>query len=1195
MVEPLAAVIRNSLFPSRFALQGTSSTLATVKAMHYQQHQSFFSSNTLSPLPRQTKGKEREIMEPRFYRILQCKEWSCCSPKHLLCCPNHSLSFMLQELLPHRERPVRRFQSTRAPLTSRKHRTRFSIGAQQRHASHTTQSAPSSSLPDQPEASTSTLAWSQRQHAIKRISTLAEAPLDKFKLRDAWGAMEIVFADPECYSALDKDILLQFSRKFCDKVEEFYDDASQVEQLKKWREHFRTLVEWLKGELPPTLATQQHHALGFLTARSRALHNQTEAAIEILKKIRATWRENWLDPEIDHTYQSIYASIFYFNDAVHVVQFLDQHFFYEYFRPPYCFFYRDPAEPTSIQSRYHHLLYILSTIRNPTSFFTKDHDKHSRDWRTIGQLLILAYCEHKLPQLALRVYEALQHLKDPWEDMLKLRLVRALARGGSFDEAYRIYATVPETASEYTRTGMHLFALQGDAQRAYSFYWKHKKNASNHSNRVMMLFSHAIQGMTANVRDLFEETYPKDSEGRYTGFQPDVMDYAVATFAHARRSDPEGIEYWLNRMNEDGIKPNLHVYSSIIESYMQSGNLRVISDVLDQMRATGLYPNTVVYTNIITALGRHHTPDTAEAIFKRALRENVKPDIAMVGALMNCYVEAGSWNEVVELFKSLDSNHKTPIQINIELYNMVLKAYVLMGAPFRVVALLFEKLDNDPNVSPTDITFALLLQSACDAGYMSAAMDIFKEMDKRAGRGAKSLVNPFVFTILMSGFLRKGDKEQAMAVYEDMLSRGILPTAITFNTVLSYYSNEQNVDSLRIAHEFMTHATRQEEDVPVMAEHNLQQSPVQAVYEPVLRGYAANGDVEGFERLLNELLNSGGQLTITVLTALLELYQKKDRPESAKKVWDHLLEIGQEMLESVKFVMKGQPDANPPHIDALCVPLTIYLDLLSQRGEHEQVLQVWQDYQKKGFSFNFYSWNKLGVFLIRAGHYERAFEVLDRIIMPYSRIVIARQELVRKIDPERIFIPPFEILNETDLSFLRTVIVPDRPLSSSKRSRLMKRRMIRDPDDALLTSIAFTPLSTSHSSSSPDSTSSSSQFDTPTTSPDTSVPEFVRPLKALASASGSPAVPRPQFALMQNLLFAYQRMRAGQPAIPSVDPGALGDLYYSDYTPEQQAETQRKLEDIHKQFPGAVRAVLEFQASERAHLNENYQKVYIWG
>lgn len=1239
MVEPLVVAIRNSLFPVRSVLQGKSpATVLAGGSMHYQQQTSFFSSNLLGPSPRQTKGKEREREEPRLRRVLQCREWSCCNARNFLYCPEHGIPFMLQELLPPRERPIRRFQSPKAHIANRfskytSPRTRSLPNGQRRHASHAVRPtrAPSRSR-GQPEASSSTRPESASTPArtlppLSHLSKFIEGKtLADFDLEEAWKAFNIVLqteiADGGVIPARRGEELLVFIQRFCDKIELFYQEDDSFHKLKLHRERLRTMIDWLRKNYR---ANSEYRVVfvQHLNARTLAMFGQFESATEILESLRAMQRE----PQtlILKTYTSIISSIFYFRDSLHVVDFLTQHFFFEYFHPPYCHHYRDEGA-TALTLLHPRLLYILASLQDPVSLFRAKVDKPLPDRYRVYQLLILAYCHYKLPQLALRVYESFPASPKRKKDMdgqLKLRIVRALVRGGYFDDAYRLYSTVPEDTPEHRNTGIHLFALQGDHNAIEKQF--RAKSRSKH-RRAMLLSSLAVRGRTWELRNLFEELYPRGDNGEYTHAVPSAMDYAIAIYAHARRSNPEGIQFWVDRMAKDGIKPNLYAYSSIIQSYLQTGDLSAVAGVLDQMRGAGLAPNVVVYTNIITALTRNHKPSTAEGIFKRALSEEVIPDQAMVGALMNCYVEAGQWNDVVRLFKSLEENKRSPLRLTIEMYNIALKGYVLMGAPFRVIATLFERLDADENVAPTPITFALLLQSACDSGNMGAAMDIFQEMDRRAKQHSESLMNPFTFTILMAGFLRKGDKDKAMEIYRDMSERGIQPTSITFNTVLSYYSNEKAHESLQVAYEFMTRIAKRREDAPIIAEDNLTLSPIHLVYEPLLRGYSSKGNVEGFEKLLQEMLDAGGKVTVTVLTYLLNLYRQKDRLDSATKVWSHLLDLGTETMNAAKFPREGK-DSIESRTDILCVPLTIYLDMLSSAGEHEEVLETWQDYQRRGFSFNFFNWNRLGEYLVCAGEYERAFEVLDRIILPYIRIM--RNETRESsnasqdstVDPEagkseeeEVWRSPFDVLNKTSLSFLQSIIIPARPLSSLIRSKVVGRRSLRNLDDDIVSALSHrrppnspsTVPPTQPSDVSSPSPSSSEQAPVtplhPTSEPQTSqpldfnsIPDFVRPLWALGHKPEGNA-PQIHYSLSHHLLIGIQRLRAGQPPVASSSPAQAShqDLYHVDYSREQQERVREMLGRIHVKYPDAVASVLEFEEKEKMRLGDSYNKLYTW-
>lgn len=1151
---------------------------------------------------------------------------------------------MLQELSLPRERRLRRFQNPKAYPVHRlsKRNSSSSSNGQRRHTSHATARSTrtfsqshqnNGSSSSTPSSSSSTMSETNRPPHLIHLARYTRVDVENLRLDDAWRSFITFLADKEGVERTTRDnqdhIIVLFAERFCDKIELLYEKDDSIYELKIQRQRFRKMVYWLQARIHVSESMRRHvTSIQHLLARCRSMHGQFEAAIEILEKIRVPGSQ--ADLMIAKTYTSLYSAIFHFQDALHVVEFLKSHFFKEYFHPPYCFYFRDEGV-AALVNRHPRLLFILSSLQDPVSLIKSQEVPNERNWVQITVLLILAYCRYKQPQLAFCVYEAAFESQDCFTDnrfpydLLKLRLVRALAQDNYFDDANRLYNEVPATAPEHMNTGMHLFALQGRLNSMDS-----TPKLSKH-HRVMGLLNLAIRGHVTQLHHRFEEYYPRDENESYRRTKPQVMDYAIAIYCYARCSDPEGIDYWIERMTKDRLKPNLYVYSSMIQSHFRSGNLEAITTVLDRMREAGIAPNVVIYTNIITALNKHHKPSTAEGIFKRALLEKVMPDQAMVGALLNCYVDAGQWNEAIRLFRSLEENTRSPLKLTIEMYNIALKGYVIMGAPFRVVATLFERLDANRNIKPTPVTFALLLQSACEAGYMGAAMDIFREMDKRATSGTQSLMNPFTFTILMAGFLRKGDKERALQVYQDMIDRGINPTSVTFNTVLHYYSNEQAAGSLQVAYEFMTRVATRQGDIT--GEENLQLSPINLVYEPLLRGYSSNGNVEGFERLLDEMLDAGGEVNVSVLTYLLDLYRQKDRLQQATKVWNHLLELGVEKMAAAKFPQEGKDDIESS-TDMLCVPLTIYLDTLSRSEEHDRVLEVWQEYQKQGFSFNFFNWNRLGEYLIRAGEYERAFEVVDRIILPYIRVVrneartSTASDSTETVDEEQepTWRPPFDVLNKTDLSFLNAIITPIRPFSGSTRSKIIRYRSQRDSSDDAATVLALNhpptptvstppplPMPTSEeeeefdptldSFGAPDETQPDRSYlpfvaSRPSTSDDLSfetIPDFLRPLYTLSFTSVGNN-PRIHWSLLHHLLIGLQRLRAGQPAVQTSTPGQMSDadLYGVDYSPEQQKRVRALLEKIFKEYPDAVKVVMEFDEQEKYRLADNYDKVYIW-
>jgi hypothetical protein len=89
---------------------------------------------------------------------------------------------------------------------------------------------------------------------------------------------------------------------------------------------------------------------------------------------------------------------------------------------------------------------------------------------------------------------------------------------------------------------------------------------------------------------------------------------------------------------------------------------------------------------------------------------------------------------------------------------------------------------------------------------------------------------------------------------------------------------------------------------------------------------------------------------------------------------------------------RRQPNHNLPRINTMCVALSIYIDALSEAGLHDQIGVTWAQLQDHGFGFDAHNWNHLAVALVRAGDVERAFRIMETVLLPHGRRVVRIQE-----------------------------------------------------------------------------------------------------------------------------------------------------------------------------------------------------------
>ena len=97
-------------------------------------------------------------------------------------------------------------------------------------------------------------------------------------------------------------------------------------------------------------------------------------------------------------------------------------------------------------------------------------------------------------------------------------------------------------------------------------------------------------------------------------------------------------------------------------------------------------------------------------------------------------------------------------------------------------------------------SYFLFVSSACDAGQPILARNILYEMvrEEKADPSV-SLISDNVLTMIMSAFLRGGNRVQAKKMYHEMIKRGIQPTSDVSWEIIRLYQKEGNPESLRIA------------------------------------------------------------------------------------------------------------------------------------------------------------------------------------------------------------------------------------------------------------------------------------------------------------------------------------------------------------------------------------------------------------
>lgn len=821
----------------------------------------------------------------------------------------------------------------------------------------------------------------------------SDAPFDP---DDAWDAYQYYHAFCEPNSSVTDSQLLDFANRILTTIQGELDSKTAPPLWPRWSIRIRSLLIDVDHRLDSPNSTHGHTPQHWhsLMARSYALSGSFTQALhharQLVRHPRGADQDVYLS-RLFETYETICLAMKYHSQPAAVLDLLVEEWktlghslLYSRTSPQY------PAVHNRLGSFRDVVFRIISYIQVPSRVMREVAGRASPETLKLTAIVYMEImCRNDMGVDAFRVLQEMTHHKVQVPLRLKLYIVKALIKSNSYESANNLYLSVasePTSDSDrrhYLISGLHLYAHQGLVELAQDAFTQLQKEGGVDIKVLgTLLHLYGVRGDSENAVKTFEEYF---SEG--SPHVPGIHHFTAVIFAHSTRGDYDGMNAWLEKMVQAGISPDKHVYNIILTSLADRGDFQAMKNVLDQMRSAGYKPDRVEYTTLISRLGFVKDPAAADLVYARALKEGVIPDRLMMSALMDAHVEAGSWQGVITAFDFIRQSETKGIRMSIEVYNTLLKAYVLSGSPFHVVSKLFQRLE-EVDVQPDVYTFSLLIQSACDAGFMKTAMDLFMEMEKMSKHWKTTIhVNVYVLTIIMAGYLRLKDKVRARAVLDDMVQRGIDPTSVTYGLIIRAYGNEKTNKSVAIAEEFISFYLETEEKRR-SGENGIPRSDaLNSIYAPLMTAYAHRQKPEEVERLSQQMVEAGGESTLGTLTTLLDAHRRLGNIEAVKRGWTQIVELSKNIMTDVDPLFENdsiKPD--PERVkNILAVPLSIYVDALSAAGQHLEIAKVWRELQTRGHTFDSHNWNHLTVALLRAGEPERAFEVIERVILPYRR------------------------------------------------------------------------------------------------------------------------------------------------------------------------------------------------------------------
>lgn len=259
-------------------------------------------------------------------------------------------------------------------------------------------------------------------------------------------------------------------------------------------------------------------------------------------------------------------------------------------------------------------------------------------------------------------------------------------------------------------------------------------------------------------------------------------------------------------------------YNAMLSAYSKMGCYESLWDFFNSMPLR----DSVSYNTMISGLCSARCEEKALVMFVRMLKERIEPtghtyvsslnacsklmemrigkvihgkivvggfeeNVFVCNALIDFYAKCGKMERTQWLFQMHDRK-------NLVSWNLMISGYLKNGQPDKCIEL-FQKMKFS-NFMPDQITFSNVLVALFQIGCIDEAIQIFRKIEGK---------DKVCWTTLLVGYAQNGLEEDALVLFNEMLSEGVTTDEITMSSVISSCSKLASFYQGRAVHAKAVH------------------------------------------------------------------------------------------------------------------------------------------------------------------------------------------------------------------------------------------------------------------------------------------------------------------------------------------------------------------------------------------------------
>lgn len=379
--------------------------------------------------------------------------------------------------------------------------------------------------------------------------------------------------------------------------------------------------------------------------------------------------------------------------------------------------------------------------------------------------------------------------------------------------------------------------------------------------------------------------------------KPDVLSYNVMIKLCGRADRKDLLVFVLEMILKQGIELCVTTLHSLVAAYVGFGDLETAEKMVQAMRNGRLDLCKVLREAGNGEEVRSNESDVFAKLLPNSLDNNgidpplltkpYYPDSRIYTTLMKGYMKEGRVTDTVRMLEAMRYQSDKASQPDHVTYTTVVSAFVKAGSMDRARQVLAEM--SRIGVPANRITYNILLKGYCEQLQIKNAKELMKEMTEE-----ESLMPDVVsYNILIDGCIMVDDSAGALAYFNEMRSRGIAPTKISYTTLMKAFALSGQPKLANKVFEEMLKDQRIKVDI--------------VAWNMLIEGYCRLGLVEEAKKVIKRMKDNNVYPNVSTYGSLANGIALAKRPGEALILWQEI----KERLEGQKNKEIDNPNTPP--------------------------------------------------------------------------------------------------------------------------------------------------------------------------------------------------------------------------------------------------------------------------------------------